>query len=153
MRSIYEAHSEADVAFTTAKSVFGVKADSGHAIDLLALAFSLDSVTAAEAGVLIELCTASFATNAPGTNSTAVTIHNASGPRIAETFAAARNWTTEPTALVSLKGLEYDPYKFIYENPFPLGEGYDFALAEGFVLRCTAAATVNIRVHARWARV
>jgi len=153
MRSIYEAHTEADVAFTTAKSLFGVKADSGHAIDLLSLSFSLDGVDAAAAVVYLELCTATFATNAPGTNSTAVTVHNTSGPRIAETFAAARNWTSEPTALVAVKGIEVDPYKFIYENPFPLGEGYDFALAEGFVLRGTAPATVNLRAHARWARV
>lgn len=153
MRSIYEAHTEADVGFTTVRSVFGVKADSGHAIDLLALALSLDSVDASDAAVLIELCTATFATNAPGTASTGVTIHNTSGPRIAETFAAARNWTTEPTVLVAVKVLEYDPYKFGMDIPFPLGEGYDFALAEGFVIRCTAAETVNARVHARWARV
>lgn len=153
MRSIYEAHTEADVGFTTVESVFGVKADSGHAIDLLALAFSLDGVTAADAPVLVELCTATFATNAPGTNSTAVTVHNTSGPRIAETFSAAREWTAAPTVLVAVKVLEYDPYKMIMDNAFPLGEGYDFALAEGFVVRMTAAATVNARVHARWARV
>ena len=153
MRSIYEAHTEADVGFTTVESVFGVKADAGHAIDLLALSFSLDGVTAADSPVLVELCTATFATNAPGTNSTAVTVHNTSGPRITETFAAAREWTAAPTVLVSVIALEFDPYKMIVKESFPLGEGYDFPVAEGFVVRMTAAAAVNTRVHARWARV
>jgi hypothetical protein len=158
MRSIYEVGTSADVPLTaaTARSVFGVKADTGHAIDLLALAFTLDGVTADAGSVLVELCACTFATNPPGTQSTEETgIRNTSGPRIPETFSAARAWVAanEPTVVTSLKGLEYDPYKFVADESFPLGEGYDFAVSEGFVLRCTAPAAVNVRAWARWARV
>lgn len=159
MRSIYEADTEGVVALAaagTAKSIFGVKGDAGHALDLLALAFSIDGVTAAEKSVLVELCSSTFATNAPGTASTAVTIDNTSGPRIAETFAAAKNWTTEPTVIVSHRSFDCDPYKFVYDRDFPLGENYDYAVAEGFVIRMTiptGGIAVNARCWARWARV
>jgi len=159
MRAIYVADTEgvvAAAAAATAKSIFGVKADAGHAIDLLGLMIAMDGVTASEKPVLIELCSCTFATNAPGTNSTAVTVDQESGPRIAETFAAAKNWTAEPTALVVLRPGDMDPYKFYYEKDHPLGESPDFAVAEGFVIRATVpsgGAAVNYRVWSRWARV
>jgi hypothetical protein len=135
-RAIYTADTEGVVAVAAAatKTVFAVKADTGHAIDLLALNFSLDQATptASDKGVFIELCAATFATNAPGTNSTAVGVDQAGGPRIAETFAAGKNWTTEPTVLTSI------------------------SVAEGFALRITNPSgnqSVNVRAWAKWARV
>lgn len=160
MRAIYVADTEGavSVAANTTTSVFGVKADAGHAIDLLGLAFSIDQATptATDKGVFVELCSATFATNAPGTNSTAVTVDQEAGPRVAETFAAAKNWTAAPTVLVALRPIDADPYKFTYERDHPLGESPDFAVAEGFVLRITNPTgnqSVNVRAWARWSRV
>jgi hypothetical protein len=160
-RAIYTADTEGVVAVAAAatKTVFAVKADTGHAIDLLALNFSLDQATptASDKGVFIELCAATFATNAPGTNSTAVGVDQAGGPRIAETFAAGKNWTTEPTVLTTIEPLgDLDPYKLNYKENQTFGENYDFSVAEGFALRITNPSgnqSVNVRAWAKWARV
>ena len=162
MRAIYVADTEGVVAVAAAatKTVFGVKADTGHAIDLLGLAFSVDqsTPTATDKGILVEFCAVTFATNAPGVGgiSTAVTVDQESGPRIAETFSAAKNWTSEPTVVTSMRPYDVDPYKFTYERDHPLGESPDFGLAEGFAIRVTNPSgnqSVNIRAWARWARV
>jgi hypothetical protein len=160
MRAIYVADSEGavSVAANTTKTVFGVQADSGHAIDLLSIAFSVDQATptASDKSVLIEFAAVTYATNAPGTNSTAVTIDQESGPRITETFAAGKNWTTEPTVYTVLRPFDVDPYKFTYERDHPLGEGPDFAANQGFALRVTNPTgnqSVNVRAWAKWARV
>jgi hypothetical protein len=155
----YSAGTEGVVALAaaaTAKTIFGVKADTGHAIDLKRLKFNYDGIDAAQKPILVELCSATFATNAPGTNSTTVTVDPAYGPRIAETFAAAKNWTAEPTALVVLDEWEFDPYKGSWERDYPLGESFDFAVSEGFVVRMTiptGGTAVNARVGAVWERV
>lgn len=160
MRAIYVADSEGAVSVAAAatKSVFGVKADAGHAIDLMSLAFSVDQATptASDKSVLIEFCAVTFATNAPGTASTAVAVDQESGPRVTETFAAGKNWTTEPTVVTALRPFDVDPYKFTYERDHPWGETPDFAAAEGFVIRVTNPTgnqSVNVRAWAKWARV
>lgn len=160
MRAIYSADTEGVVAVAAAAStvVFGVKGDSGHAIDLLGLGYSVDQATptATDKAVFVELLAVTFATNAPGTNSTAVTVDQRSGPRIAETFAAAKTWTAAPTVITVLDGLDVDPYKFTYREDHPFGESPDFAVAEGFALRVTNPTgnqSVNVRAWARWARV
>jgi hypothetical protein len=160
VRAIYVADSEGVVAVAAAatKTVFAVKADSGHALDLLGLGFTVDQATptATDKAVLVEFCSVTFATNAPGTNSSAVTVDQEAGPRIAETFAAGKNWTTEPTVVNPLRPFDCDPYKFTYERDHPLGESPDFALAEGFGIRVTNPSgnqSVNVRAWARWSRV
>ena len=162
MRAIYVADTEGavSIAANTTLVPFGVKGDSGHAIDLLGLAFSIDQATptATDKGVFVELCSCTFATNSPGSGgSTAVTVDTEAGPRITETFAAGKNWAsgTPPTVLVALRPFDCDPYKFTYERDYPLGESLDFAVAEGFVLRVTNPTgnqSINFRAWARWAR-
>lgn len=160
MRAIYVADSEGVVAVAAAatKTVYGVQADSGHAIDLLGLAFSVDQATptASDKSVLIELCAITWATNAPGTNSTAVTIDQEAGPRVTETFSAGKNWTTEPTVITVLRPIDCDPYKFTYERDFLDVLNLDFTAAQGFCLRVTNPTgnqSVNVRAWSRWARV
>lgn len=161
-RAIYVADSQGLVTVAsdgTPVSVFGIKGDAGHGIDLQHLGFSVKQTvpTATEDAIYIEFCAATFATNAPGTNSTAVTVDQRSGPRIAETFAVAKTWTAEPTVLTPLDPFEVDPYKFTYSVPEPLLEGADSAAGEGFVLRVTNPAAntqdVLLRIWARWSRV
>lgn len=158
MRAIYSADTSTtpvSVTANTTKTVFGVEADAGHAVDLMYLAFSLDQATptAGDKQVLVLLQQATFATNPPGTASTAGTVDQVAGPRIAETFAVATNWTTEPTVLTPISSLRYDPYKLTYENP---QMDLDFGIADGFVVTIfnpTGNQTVNVDIIARWARV
>jgi hypothetical protein len=161
VRAIYVADSEGVVAVAAAatKTVFGVNADTGHAIDLLGIGFTIDQATptATDKAVLVEFCSVTYATNPPGTASTGVTVDQESGPRITETFTGAKNWTTEPTVVTVLRPFDCDPYKFTYERDHPLGESPDFAAGPvGFALRVTNPSgnqSVNVRAWARWSRV
>lgn len=160
MRAIYVTDTEGVVAVAanTVKTVFGVKANTGHAIDLLQISFSLDqaAATASDKAVLVEFCAVTWLTNPPGTASTTTTVDTRSGPRIAQTFTAAKNWTTEPTVVNVLEPFDCDPYKFTYrENEDPQLSA-DFAVAEGFAIRVTNPTgnqSINVRASARWARV
>lgn len=159
MRALYVARTEALVALAaagTAKTVFGFKADAGHGIDLLKWWFTFDGVDATQKPIYVELCEVTWATNAPGTNSTAVAVTQQSGPTLAETFSAARSWTAEPTALTPIEDLEIDPYKGFYSYDFPLGDSPDSLVAEGFCIRMTiptGGSAVNTRAGMKIGRV
>lgn len=138
----YTATTGADVALTaaTAKSILGVLAPAQFGVDLMKIRFGIDTATK----VLVELCAATFATNAPGTNSTSVTPTQVYGRSITTGFTAARTWTAEPTVLTALEEWEFTSGGTgIYD--LPLGTSYDSAVSTGFVLRVTAGATSNAR--------
>src|SRR6266567_4455876 len=71
----YSAPAAAVVALTAtvAKSVIGVQAPAQFGCDLKKLRLGFDGVTASAIPVQIEICQATFATNPPGTASTAIT--------------------------------------------------------------------------------
>jgi hypothetical protein len=78
------------------------------------------------------------------------------GPRIAQTFTAAKTWTASPTVINPLRPFDVDPYKFTYERDFLDVLNLDFNVGEGFVLRVTNPTgnqSVNVRAWSRWARV
>lgn len=129
----------------TAKSILGVKAHANSGIQVSALRIGFDGVTASAAPVLVELCYCTWATNSPGTNSTSVTPAQKSGRVLTAGFTAGKTWTTEPTALTVLDEWLLTPNGGLALIDIPLGNEYDSALAEGFVIRCTAPATVNVR--------
>lgn len=129
----------------TAKSVVGVKSGAAFGIDLVKFRYAFDGVTATAVPVLVELCYATFATNSPGTASTSVTPAQDYGRVIAHGITAARNWTTEPTALTVLDEVTVTPAGATVIYDFPLGTTPDSAVSEGFVFRFTAPAGVNVR--------
>lgn len=145
----YEVATTADVALTasTAKSSLGVIAPAQFGVDLTSINVGLDTATT----LLVELCYATFATNAPGTNSTSETVQQVYGRSITAGFTAARAWSSEPTVLTVLR-----PWKLtaggqvIYD--IPLGTSYDSAVSQGFVIRLTAGATANARLSLRFER-
>ena len=108
------------------------------------VAVFFDGIAASAEPVLIEYCYATFATNAPGTNSTSVTPIQSGGRVLTHGTTAARNWTAEPTALTVIDEELVHPQmgKVEWEPP---GDEWDTALNEGFVIRVTAPATVNVR--------
>lgn len=141
----YSAFTEANVALVaaTAKCVVGVKAHANSGLQLKGFEISFDGVTASAVPIIVEVMYATFATNSPGTNSTSGTMRQTYGRVLTAGFTGAYNWTTEPTALTLIKRFTIAPDKGLFAYQFPLGTEPDCALAEGFVLRCTAPAAVN----------
>ncbi|MET8985821.1 hypothetical protein ABZW49_10270 [Nonomuraea wenchangensis] len=140
------------LASSTAKSVLGVRAAADFGIDLKKIHFGFTGVTASDAPVLCELCYATFATNAPGTASTTVTPVQVYGRTISPAATAARNWTTEPTVLSVLEEITLTPNGGTMLYDLPLGDTFDSAVSEGFVLRFTAGASVSVRATMIWER-
>lgn len=150
----YSANTEAAVALVaaTAKTILGVNGTSAFGVDLLGYTLSFDGVTAGNAPVLVELCQATFATNAPGTASTTVTVDQRYGRVVTAGFTAARNWTTEPTVLTVIAEMFIDPYKSTLPYDYALGTSPDCAVSNGFVLRCNAPNNVNVRATLKFER-
>jgi hypothetical protein len=143
----YTAASAAGVALApaTAKSVIGVLAPAQFGVDLTKLRISFDGATSTAIPVSIEICQATFATNAPGTNSTTIAPTQVYGRSIVAGFTAASNWTAEPTVLVVVDAFTLAAYGGTVIWDMPFGASYDNAVSVGFAIRCTAAAAVNCR--------
>ncbi|MGA4989860.1 hypothetical protein [Nonomuraea bangladeshensis] len=130
---------------STAKSVLGVQAASDFALDLKKIWVGFTGTTAAEAPVTCEVCLATFATNGPGTSSTSVTPVQIYGRTTTVGATAAKNWTSEPTVLTTIAEFPLTPNGGTLLYDWPLGDTPDCGLGAGFVLRCTAAASVSVR--------
>ena len=150
----YSATTQADVALAaaTAKSVIGVSAPATFGIDLTKYRIGFTGTTAGAVPGLVELCAATFATNAPGTNSTSATVQQDYGRPITAGFTAAYNWTTEPTVLTVLESWPVTPTGGLVIYDYPLGTSPDNAVSTGFVIRCTFAAIVNLRATLHFER-
>lgn len=147
----------ASVALTanTTKTVLGVKAHANSGLDLLEVTVAYDGVTASNVPVYTELVYSTWATNSPGTNSTtlaAPAITQLYGRAMTAGFTAAHTWTTEPTVLTTLDNKLLTPNGGLLVWAFPLGTEPDCALAEGFGIRCRAAAAVNVVATLKVAR-
>jgi len=143
----YSAPAAASVALTaaTAKSVIGVAAPAQFGVDLTKFRIGCDGATSTAVPLQIELCYATFATNGPGTNSTTITPQQVYGRAITAGFTAASNWTAEPTVLTVVDAFSIPVYGGLTIYDFPMGTSLDSAVSNGFVLRCTAPAGVNVR--------
>jgi hypothetical protein len=133
------------LAAATAKTVIGVKAHANSGIQLKWIWLSFDGVTSTAVPPLIELCAITWATNSPGTNSTSVTPVQNYGRVLTAGFTAGRNWTAEPTVLTVIEELYLAADKGVVSAQWPLGQEPDSPLAEGFGIRVTAPAIVNVR--------
>lgn len=145
-RAQYRALAGADVALTaaTVKSVLGIRAGTAFSLVLRRMAVYFDGVTAGNEPVLVEWCYATFATNAPGTNSTSETPVQTGGRVQTHGMTAASSWSAEPTVLTVLEEELIHPQMGKAEW-LPPGDEFDTALNEGFVIRCTAPNNVNVR--------
>lgn len=144
---IYDCSTEGAVALAaaTAKTVLGVKAHANSGIQVVGFKVEFDGVTASAVPVLVELCYATFATNSPGTNSTSTTPRQRAGRVLTVGATAGKNWTAEPTVLTVTQDFLLTPNGGVLFYDFPLGTEPDSALAEGYALRLTAPAVVNVR--------
>ncbi len=144
--ALYSVGTSAAVALAaaTAKTILGVKSHANHGLSLVKVELAFDGATAAAVPVLVEVCYCTWATNSPGTNSTSRTPAQRSGRVLAFSGTAGSNWTAEPTALTALEEFLVHPQTG-YKDPVPLGTEPDCAVSEGFAIRCTAPAIVNVR--------
>jgi hypothetical protein len=133
------------LAAATAKTILGWKAHANSGLLLVDFWVGFDGVTASAVPVTVEICYATWATNGPGTNSTSVTPTQRSGRVLTVGATAGKTWTTEPTVLSPFREGLLTPNGGLVLYPVPLGTEADCALAEGFAIRCTAAAIVNVR--------
>jgi hypothetical protein len=143
----YSAPAAAVVALvgTVAKSVIGVAAPAQFGVDLTKIRIGCDGATSTAVPMQVELCYATFATNGPGTNSTSITPQQVYGRSITAGFTAASNWTTEPTVLTVIDAWSLAVYGGLVVYDLPFATTPDSAVSNGFVLRCTAPAAVNVR--------
>lgn len=152
---IYQCGTEGAVALSaaTAKCIIGVKAHANSGLMVAGLRVAFDGVTASAVPVLIELGYCTWATNSPGTASTSTTPRQRTGRSLTAGFTAGKTWTTEPTAITVLDEWLLTPNSGTVILDTPLGTEPDSALAEGFVIRCTAPATVNVRASLHVSRI
>lgn len=149
-KSGYSCTTEGAVALSaaTAKSIIGVKSGAttaNHGVDLIKWRVAFDGVTASAVPVLVEICACTFGANAPGTNSTSTTVRQDYGRLASTGFTSGKTWTTEPTTITVIDEFLLTPNAGVILYDYSLGTSPDSALGEGFVIRCTAPATVNVR--------
>lgn len=139
----YTANTGGTMSITaTPKTILGVR--SGPNFGLRLKGARVSPITGAGSPVLAQLCACTWATQPPGTASTAVDPEQSYGLEIQPGFTAAKNWTIEPTILTVLDELDIvGPGRADWL--FPLGSEPDCAENHGFLLRCSAAAEVAVR--------
>jgi hypothetical protein len=136
----YKAHTEGEVALAaagTTKTILGVAGNANFGVVLKEVWLDFDGVTSTNNPVKLAIARCTFATNAPGTSSTTVTVKQSFGRSAATGFAAGKNWTAEPTVIETVAEEEFalDPNKGLFRYPWPLGDEPDSALGEGWALR------------------
>ncbi len=148
--ALYSLVTPAAVALSaaTAKTAMFVLAPSGHGMSLKKWRLSFDGVTASAVPVFWEINYLTGATNStPGTGNTSATssIVQTSGRAIANSFTAGYNCTSEPTVQTNVDAALLTPNGGTIIYDFPLGDEPDSAVSNGFCIRLTAPATVNVR--------
>lgn len=143
------------VALTAAtpKCVLGVQGHANFGVDVQGFWVSFDGVTSSAAVVLVEFGFCTWTTNPPGTASTTVAGNYLYGGTAAAGFTAAKTWTAEPITITSLMAFDLDPNKSLFVYDWALGQTPNVqtlaATPEGYVIRCTAPAGVNVRAGMR----
>lgn len=132
---------------STAQSVVGIKAATNVCIQLTALSMSFDGATSSNAPAVCEFMQSTFATNAPGTNSTSVTPSKRDTGR-AETIqaTAAKHWTTEPTVLTLQQTVDVGQFNGVYTLLYPFASPFIIIGGQGEVLRITSPNNVNTSI-------
>ena len=130
---------------TTAKSVIGVQAATNQAIKLLEYKVSFDGATSSNAPAVCMLRRSTFATNAPGTNSTQIAAPFKLDPGRAETVqtTAAYGWTTEPTVLTTIDATDVGQFNGIYQYILPFAAPIIVVGGQGIVVQINSPNNCN----------
>ena len=137
------------LAAATAKTVLSVVATSTFGVDLQKVRLSFDGVTASAVPVLVELCYSTFATAGTTTVGTVTQVY---GRTVTAGFTTGYNYTAEPTVLTVIESFLVTPAGGTVLYDWPLGTTPDTAVNNGFCLRLTAPAIVNVRATLQFER-
>jgi hypothetical protein len=139
----------ADVALVaaTAKCVLGIDADANRVVVPTEFSVGFDATVATREAVVVEFCAVTWATNAPGTNSTSVTPVRIRGPAVDDASSAARAWSSEPTVVTPLAEWLIEQKSGVIDLQQVLGREKVSGVGEGFVIRCTSPDAVNARAY------
>jgi len=134
---------------TTPMTTIGVQASTHVALRVLEQMNSTDGSTSTATPAKIEICRNTFATNAPGTNSTSITVANGKrdSARDAPQFIAGNTWTVEPTTITVIRTYNLPQYNGSYHYINPLSSPYIVPGNGGWSVRFTASANVNSSGH------
>lgn len=122
----------------TAKCVLGIIAGSTRRFKVKRVQLGGSSVTAADAAILVEICS----TNQGGAGtSSAVTPTKIDAGETAAIATAARTYTAEPTTITVMDNLRLSPIGNTYLWEMPPGRELFFAVSTTFAIRCTSPAT------------
>lgn len=146
----YTASTGAAVAVTTVKTILTVLAPAQFGVDLRGFEISADGATSTAVPVFWELCALDGST--AGTL-TAGTVRQEYGRAVTPGFTTGYNATAEPTVLTVLYADYFPAFNGLVIRDFPFNGGPDNDVSKGFALRCTAAATVNLRATFRFERL
>lgn len=132
----------------TIKTVVGVKAATNVCLELLEAKATFDGATSSNAPAVVDFSRCTFATNSPGTNSTAYVPSATAGyrdPGRAETLqaTAAVNWTTEPTVLSVQDPGDIGQFNGVYQYILPFNSPMIIVGGKGFVIAITSPNNVN----------
>lgn len=132
---------------STAKSVAGVKTPANQAVRVFGIYIGCDGTNSANGPAIVEICQATFATNAPGTNSTSVTpVALDSGRPETIQSTAAKAWTTEPTVLTVEEAFYIPAYMGSGLIFYPLSKPLVCKGGGGMVVRVTQQSGVTVNV-------
>ncbi len=140
------------VSYTTGlKTALGIFAASNVVVKVLEAMFSFDGSTSTATPAYCEFDQITFASNAPGTNSTTVTPSkqdNGRGETIQAT--AGKTWTTQPTAITLQWPINVAQYNGIYHYVNPFISPYIIIGGKGAGVSINSSATVNFsgKLHA-----
>lgn len=156
--ALYSVSTNGAVALSaaTAKTALFIVAPSGHGMSLKKFSIGFDGVTASAVPVFWEVNALTAATNStPGTGNTSqsANIAQISGVRIASAFLAGSACTSEPTAQTYVRANLLTPNSGLLVYDIPLGDEPDNVASQGFAIRLTAPAAVNVRVDAVFKRI
>lgn len=140
----YSVQTEAAVALAAgvAKSVISVVAQAAAGLQLKSFELGFDGVTASAVPVLIEVSYCTFGTAGTATGTTPRQNY---GRVLTAGFTSFRNYSAEPTTITVIKEFLLTPNAGLIAYQWPLGQEPDSAFAQGFLIRCTAPAVVNVR--------
>jgi hypothetical protein len=147
MKTAYSISTGAAVALSaaTAKTVLFVLGTASFGVDLTGIEISFDGVTASAVPVLVEVCRSTAATNStPGTANTTATVVQTAGRTITAGFTGGYNCTSEPTVLTPIDRLTLTPNGGVLIYDWPRDATLDCDVSNGFAIRCTAPAVVNV---------
>ena len=140
--AVFETVSES----STARSTIGLKCPANQCVETWGIDIGFDGTTSTNGPAIVEVCSCTWATNSPGTNSTSITLvaFDSGRPETIQS-TAAKAWTAgnEPTVLTVMRAFDVPSYMGSGIIPLPIMKPFLSKGGNGIVLRITMPSTVT----------